>query len=221
MRVLDFQKENKKKIGASMGRKSLASERRAQIIEALADVIREEGFEAATLERVAIKAEVQRTLIRHYFGNRDALLAAALVHITAKYLQDFGAIVESLPNSKSLVGLVDYLFGGAFNQRLEDDAVIDALIAASGQSDAARVAVLQMYQTFHETVARLLSQTLPQARTERVGDVAYALMCLAEQHALMRGLGLGVAHEAGVRRAALAMIESLQTETTPRTRSKT
>ncbi len=198
-----------------MGRKSLASERKAMIIDALADVIREVGFEAATLERVATKAGVQRTLIRHYFGNRDALIAAALVHITDKYLADFGAMVESLPSDKSVSGLVDYLFGGHFNQRLEDETVIDALIAASGQSDAARCAVLQMYQTFEATVSMLLTRALPQARQPDTKDVAYALMCLAEQHAMMRGLGLGASREAGVKRAALALVESLMVQPSP------
>jgi AcrR family transcriptional regulator len=198
-----------------MGRKSLASERKTMIIDALADVIREVGFEAATLERVATKAGVQRTIIRHYFGNRDALIAAALVHITDKYLADFGTMVASLPSDKSVPGLVDYLFGGHFNQRLEDEIVIDALIAASGQSDAARCAVLQMYQTFEATVSMLLARALPQANQQDTKDVAYALMCLAEHHAMMRGLGLGVVREAGVKRAALALIESLMVQPSP------
>ncbi|MBK8804742.1 MAG: TetR/AcrR family transcriptional regulator [Fibrobacteres bacterium] len=192
-----------------MGRRSLASERKTLIIEALAAVIREDGYEAATLERVAAQAGVQRTLIRHYFGNRDELIKEALVHITGKYLADYTSAVENLPAAQSIPALIDYLFGGQFNQRMEDDAVIDALIASSNQSDAAKSAVLQMYRTFEDTVSALLERAIPLGSPEGIKDVAYAMVCLAEQHAMMRSLGMGDCREAGLKRTALALIQTV------------
>lgn len=192
-----------------MGRKSLADERRTRIIDALAEVIRAVGYEAATLELVAAEAGVQRTLIRHYFGNRDALISAALVHITGKYLEDFRSTMQNLSAERSLAGMVDYLFGGVFNQRFEDEAVIDALIAASGRSETVGAAVLRMYETFETTLEGALVRVFPQTDPQRVREAAYALMCLAEQHASMRGLGLGASREAGIKRAALALLDTL------------
>ena len=51
-----------------MGRKSLANERREQILDAFAIYLRQHGFEGCTLERVAEIAGVQRSIIRHYIG---------------------------------------------------------------------------------------------------------------------------------------------------------
>lgn len=192
-----------------MGRRSMVQERRAEILRALEDVVREEGYEAATLERVAARAGVQRTLIRHYFGNRDALIDAALVHITGKYQRDCEEEIARFAGERTAEALVGYLFGGAFNQRSDDDAVIDALIVASGRSEAARVSVLRMYTTFEDVVVALLRGALPGASEDGLRDVAYALVCLAEQHSMMRALGIGVSREAAIRRAALSLIGSI------------
>lgn len=192
-----------------MGRKSLAAERKSQIIQALTEVIRESGYEATTLELVASKAGVQRTLIRHYFGNRDQLITTALTHITEKYLHDYQGLVERFPTDLSVSRLLDYLFGGKFNERPKDDQVIDALIAASYQNEAARASLRGMYQIFEETVAALLLRAFPLVEKEKINDVAYAVMCLAEQHATLHALGVGAARDTAAKRAAKTLIDSL------------
>lgn len=195
--------------GESMGRKSLAVERKSQIIQALAELIRESGYEATTLELVAQKAGVQRTLIRHYFGNRDQLIATALEQITENYRRDYLALTNRLPGNASIPVLLEYLFGGKFNERPGDEAVIDALIAASYKNDSAGESLCRMYRTFEDTVAALLVQVYPQAAGQRIRDIAYAVMCLAEHHATMRSLGQGPGRDSGIRRAAEILIQSI------------
>jgi AcrR family transcriptional regulator len=197
-----------------MGRPSLADERKQQILNALFASIREEGYEATTLGSVAARAGVQRTLIRHYFGNRDGLLAAAVEHLTEGYRADYVALSHRLPARGRLGVLLDYLFGGAFNRRPDDDAVIDALIGVSRQSRSARASLRRMYEAFEEVCSDAVVSAFPRVSRARARQVAYGIMCLAESNALLLCLGFDASRSADARAAADALLASL----TPRHR---
>ena len=68
-----------------MGRKSLAKERRRQILDAYEECILESGFAATTLGDVAERAGCKRQLIRHYFGNREAVVRDLLSRLAGRY----------------------------------------------------------------------------------------------------------------------------------------
>jgi AcrR family transcriptional regulator len=55
-------------------------QRRAAILDAALIVIAQRGFAATTLRDVAAQAGVAHGLLRHHFGTREALLAAAFDH---------------------------------------------------------------------------------------------------------------------------------------------
>jgi AcrR family transcriptional regulator len=59
-----------------MARKS-AEDRRRELLEAALRVIRRQGFAHLTLRDVAAEVGVAHSLVRHYFGTRDQLLAEA------------------------------------------------------------------------------------------------------------------------------------------------
>jgi AcrR family transcriptional regulator len=59
-----------------MVRKS-AEDRRQELLEAAVEVIRRVGFAHLTLRDVAAEVGVAHSLVRHYFGTRDQLLAEA------------------------------------------------------------------------------------------------------------------------------------------------
>src|SRR5215471_6974743 len=77
--------------GAAMGRPSLADTRRPQILRAFEDCVLKYGLEGSSLERIAQQAGVRRSLIRHYFGNKDELaeaLVAGIIERTIAESQD-------------------------------------------------------------------------------------------------------------------------------------
>ena len=65
-----------------MGRPSLANVRREQILDALERCLARDGLVGTTLEAVAEEAGVRRPVIRHYFGNRDELVAAVMMVVS-------------------------------------------------------------------------------------------------------------------------------------------
>ena len=67
------------------GRRSFIEEaRRRQIVEAAIDVIAESGYARASLERIALRADISRGLISYHFAGRDELIAAVVARIFAE-----------------------------------------------------------------------------------------------------------------------------------------
>ncbi len=191
-----------------MGRPSLAEPRRRQIIDALVAAVAARGYEATTLADVAARAGVARPLIRHYFGNRAALLAAAVGQLTAAYRDDYRALAIGVPASRRPAALLDYLFGGPFTARASADAAVDALLAASPRDAAVRASLRRMYRAFEHAVYRVIVDAWPHAAPREARRAAYAVMCLAEQHATFRSLGIGARRTADARAAAARLLRS-------------
>jgi AcrR family transcriptional regulator len=63
-----------------MAARKSAEDRRIDLLEAAGRVIRRAGFAHLTLREVAAEVGVAHSLVRHYFGTRDELLAAAFDH---------------------------------------------------------------------------------------------------------------------------------------------
>ncbi len=68
-----------------MGRKSLASIRREEIIEAFLQVFSEKGYEKATVREIAEAAGCTHRMLHHYFTTKEALIVAALEDFIASY----------------------------------------------------------------------------------------------------------------------------------------
>jgi AcrR family transcriptional regulator len=80
-----------------MARKS-AEDRRLELLEAAGRVIRQVGFAHLTLREVAAEVGVAHSLVRHYFGTRDQLLAEAFDHAAQA---DQPSLAPPLPDGAS------------------------------------------------------------------------------------------------------------------------
>ncbi|MER5185782.1 TetR family transcriptional regulator, partial [Streptomyces sp. NPDC002896] len=112
-----------------MGRRSLAVERRQQIIEATTRCLRRHGLAGATLERIAEESGMSRSHIRHYVGNREDLLLAVVRHLHERYDQAFAASVAEAAVDAKLAAVMDYLYGPEFTAPGDDNAVIRELLS--------------------------------------------------------------------------------------------
>ena len=68
-----------------MGRKSLASIRREEIMEAFLKVFSEKGYEKATVREIAEAAGCTHRMLHHYFTTKEALLVAAVEDFIDSY----------------------------------------------------------------------------------------------------------------------------------------
>lgn len=68
-----------------MGRKSKAKVRRQEILSHFYDVIIEEGFEGASIAKIAKRMEVNPSLLIHYFSTKDAMVTGLIDYIISTY----------------------------------------------------------------------------------------------------------------------------------------
>ncbi|MCP4363627.1 MAG: TetR/AcrR family transcriptional regulator, partial [Chloroflexi bacterium] len=163
-----------------MGRKSLANERREQILDAFEVCIRQCGLEGSSLEKVAQEAGVKRSIIRHYIGNRSDLIAAAVDRIINTYQQDLAAAVQNLPQNQLMPELLDYLFcyeeGG---ERSHYDILTTALWAAHERDPNTHQLLLNLYQEFETLIFQALTHAYPHSPQSQRQGIAFSIMCLA------------------------------------------
>ncbi|HVP31861.1 MAG TPA: helix-turn-helix domain-containing protein [Myxococcota bacterium] len=192
-----------------MARPSLAAKRRQQILDALERCLARHGLEGTSLASVAAEAGVARPVIRHYFGNRDALLAAAVRRALAAYRLDLEAALRDLPRERRLGGFLDYLFLGRFVGNADRDRLFRALFAAA-DDDASQRLLRESYRGFEDVCFAALRAAAPRARAAAVRGAAYAVACLAEQNADFLAIGFPRSRARAARRAAETIVRSLE-----------
>ena len=81
-----------------MGRKSKAKIRKQEILSHFYEVIIEEGFEGASIGKIAKRMEVNPSLLIHYFSTKDAMVIGLIDYIMATYsshiLPDFSKVED-------------------------------------------------------------------------------------------------------------------------------
>jgi AcrR family transcriptional regulator len=187
------------------GRPSLAGERRAQVLDAFIRLVGEHGLEAVTLDQVAQAAGVQRSVIRHFVGNRAELVRQAIGRITEWYEAEVRAAVGAAPDVDALL---DLLFGDTWTQGLGAyDRAFDALLLEASRDPGTASAVRRAYGMLLDEVAAALRRRSPAADDALVDGTAYAVVCLAEHNATMIALGHPPVLSGAARRAAAALVD--------------
>jgi AcrR family transcriptional regulator len=192
-----------------VGRRSLASTRRPQILGAFETCVLRYGLEGSSLERIAQEAGVRRSLIRHYFGNRDELTKALIAGVIERTVSVYRDVIRTAGAEGGTAALVDYLMGPAFPDK-RDDALIDALMAVSHRDEKLRGQLRAKYQTFQQSIHRELRRAFPSADPGMVRATSYSLMCLAVGNAAMYDLELPAREHGDARRCAMYLVACLQ-----------
>ena len=191
-----------------MGRRSLASTRKPQILGAFEACVLRYGLEGSSLERIAQEAGVRRSLIRHYFGNRNELTEALIAGVIERTVSVYRDVIRTAGAEGGTAALVDYLMGPAFPDK-RDDALIDALMAVSHRDERLRGQLRAKYQTFQQSIQRELRRAFPSADPAMVRATAYSLMCLAIGNAAMYDLELPARKHGDARRCATYLVARL------------
>jgi AcrR family transcriptional regulator len=192
-----------------MGRPSLAGIRREQILDALERCLARDGLVGTTLEAVAAEAGVHRSVIRHYFGNRDALVAAAVERAALAYAADLAKALRDGPAARRFDAFLDYLFLGPFVGHADRERLFNALFAAL-DDEASRRLLRECYRSFEDVCFRALQAEVPDAPAGAVRGAAYAIACLAEQSAAFLAIGFPRARARAARRAAAVIARDLE-----------
>jgi AcrR family transcriptional regulator len=171
-----------------MGRKSLKTERVNEILDGFDHCLSKKGLQGTTLDDIAEQAGLARRMIRHYIGNREDLIDAAVHRIITNFnLSVFDTIDKTEPNKRFNVAL-DYIFSEAFNE-LPATKLVAALLAVSLYDEQVCRAVKTLYDSFHLGLDQELKAHIPDAPGVQRLQTAYSVMCLAFGGGWMRNIG--------------------------------
>ena len=162
-----------------MGRKSIAVERQAEIIDAFETCIEKYGFASSSTRKIAEEAGIKQPMISHYFGGKDALVKALVYRITNQYLIDFQNASKNATGEMRVLKMLDYLFGPELLGPESKGNLIGQLISASTNDVELRGHIKSMYNFFIETGKTELGLLFPNKSSEAIDNCTYGILCLA------------------------------------------
>ncbi len=192
-----------------MGRKSLAPERITQILDAFERCIRQYGFEGSSLEKIASEAGVKRSIIRHYIGNREAVVQAMVKRLIENYRQEMADGIADVPPDDFANVMLDHLFLWNAEERTGNEILLDSLWAKQESDPYISSLLTELYQALEDLFTEGLGYAYPQTSPEMCRGVAYSLICLVHTHASLVALGLGASRKTAVRQAAQQIVDEL------------
>jgi hypothetical protein len=106
---------------------------------------------------------------------------------------------------------LDFFFLGDYVSGMpEQNRVFDSLLFSSASDAEARAPLRAIYESIDELVQKHLARRVPSAEPARIGSVAWAIVCLAEQNIMMLGLGVPRRRSKELREVARALVDSLR-----------
>ncbi len=193
-----------------MGRPDRSKERIEQILDAFETCVASHGLEGTKLEMVAQEAGIQRSLIRHYLGNREAVLVAWAQRSIDRYRESLDELVEALPKRKPCIALVDYLFLQSTSGPSDAELALDILIASSDRHDECRSMISDFIQDMVALVADQMATQYPSASRNSRFEIANAIVAMSFCAESLHPLRLPPKHKKAWKKVAKRLVTSLE-----------
>lgn len=188
-----------------MARPSVAAERREQIVEATMRCIAEHGYAGTTLEQIAQEAGMARGHVRHFVGNRDALMLEV-----ARAFYGEGEDASFLPREvDSLPGALDFLFGELAVPNAANTVAL-ALVEAAHDIPGVQEIVLGSYTATRDAIAALVVGGHPDQSAARCAEIAYGLLTMALGNVFMNDIAVSEERSRAARLSADALVATLR-----------
>jgi len=160
-----------------MPRPSKKAERTEQILQAFERCVARYGLDGSSLERIAEEAGLQRPLVRHFVGNRDALVQQLADRVIDRSDAQWQGFLAMLPAQQAIEPLLDGLFS---DQSSDADfvLVIESLIFAAGRDAVLRDKMQGWLKRFVDSFAELLQREYPAASATDINAVAFGLLSI-------------------------------------------
>ncbi|MCR9246178.1 MAG: TetR/AcrR family transcriptional regulator [bacterium] len=192
-----------------MPRRSLAAERTTQILDAFEHCVVQHGLSGASLEMVAQTAGVQRSILRHYIGNRDDLIHAMAERLTARYRVQLKEMVDLVGDHRRFERLVDLLFATPSDEDFHDVVLAEALIAGAEHDAHLRELMSALVEETIAAVRDILRLEHPETGAQGLWEVAHGIVGIYFNHGSLHPLQLPVRHRSAARGCARRLLATL------------
>jgi AcrR family transcriptional regulator len=179
-----------------------------QLVSTFIALIAAKGLEATSLNDVAEASGVSRTAIRHFVGNRENLIAAAVSSLTASYSK---AIIDAVGQHPKPTDLVKVLFSPSWSDATTSEPqAFDALLHEASRDAGLSALIRHAYQTLMDLiVTSLRAHSEVRRANSELEAAAYVILCLAEHNATMRAIGFDKRSARFAFHHAVALVDSL------------
>lgn len=130
-------------------KRQTAEQRKPAILKAFYNVIETEGFENASVAKVAKKAEVHPSLVIHYFGTKERMVLALVDDV----LQTYSDLFRKLPKTGEPLQRLDRLLSLIWSREWHEAAsfsVVFSFMALSQRDEAVMNRVQNLYGRYRE-----------------------------------------------------------------------
>ncbi|MEL6254991.1 MAG: TetR/AcrR family transcriptional regulator [Bacteroidota bacterium] len=142
-----------------MGRKSKAKVRQKEILSHFYDVIIDEGFEGASIAKIAKRMDVNPSLLIHYFSTKDAMVVGLMDHIVSTYsaqlFPDFSKVIDPAERWEDVIDV---------SSRIQWDRIMNSTVFFSFYTLALRMPeIKQRFNVLYEGIIKTLTDEIGQA----------------------------------------------------------
>ncbi len=107
-------------MGTFQRRERERSQRIAQIREAALSVFSEKGYEAATMDEIAERAELSKGILYYYFPSKKELYRSLVLEFTARFYQQAYQRVKHMDDFREIISALLDFHIDYFKERLEE-----------------------------------------------------------------------------------------------------
>ncbi|MEM6448612.1 MAG: TetR/AcrR family transcriptional regulator [Cyanobacteria bacterium P01_D01_bin.123] len=172
-----------------MGRKSLAAERRENILDAFEQCILERGIEGTSFQHIAQVLGMDRKMISHYFGNREALVNS----MTQRIVEDFDSRMTeaqaNLEKSTDVMELVEAFYGQ--QDSIERTEMLwTEIVAYATRSETVRDRLRQSYDKMFWATGEILEHKYPNVPKKQLQTAVYTITTLLDRSSTFEWIGV-------------------------------
>lgn len=184
-----------------VGRPSVRSQRREEILDAAIEVILEFGIAGATRSRIAERAGVRPPAVHHFVGTQSEVLRSTIERIgrrlTTELIVDDPRVGDPLDR---VLATIDAAFGAAVDQPTLN-RLVDELVAHSYRDDGTRNALAEIYRTATDHLAAEVERAWGPGSSTDARLASAEIVTLAHAAGTFRHLGLREQADAAHERA--------------------
>ena len=159
------------------------------LLRAVAGIVAERGLDAVSVRQVAERAGVSIGAVQHHFPTKDALLLAAVEHVSTAFRADLERRLDGCPSYAEALRILLLRLVGAEPDDRASTAVWLAFTARAAVDPGIAAVHRREWADLEETLTDLLRAAAPE-RPDPADDAAELL-------ALADGLAIAVALEPG------------------------
>ena len=196
-----------------MARPSIKTEREAEILDAFESCVVKYGVEGATLQKIADAAGLARPLLRHYVGNKEALVNA----LVDRHIEEFDRVMvdlkDWLPDQNRVSNIIDSLFEQEYASTTNDAQLMHAFALAAQTRPDLYQRMQIWYLEFQQFLEDEIRREYRAADCQAIHIVATGIIGIYHNADHVVSLGrLGDFHHRS-KQAALRLLSTLKCET--------